>query len=152
HQLIGEPAVLDAGLRERTFVIQASEYVAMVLLHPLLEIFAEQAPGVSLRIDAMDETYDDRLHRNDVDLLIAPMHTVIAHRVQQSPHEGLFADDLVIAVWKDNPSVGDRLTLEDLSSLPHLRHAVRGSDQAGSMLGLELAAHDVVHTVRATTP
>jgi LysR family transcriptional regulator, nod-box dependent transcriptional activator len=151
-RLIGEPADPDAGPRDRTFVIQTSEYVSAVLLRRLLEIISECGPGLRLRIEAMDETYEDRLHRNDIDLLIAPMHPVIAHRVQRFPHEALFSDDLVVGVWRDHPTVGDSLTVDDLSRLPHLQHAVRGADRSGSMLSLELAAHDVVHTVQATTP
>ncbi|WP_460062467.1 LysR family transcriptional regulator [Streptomyces sp. YKOK-I1] len=151
HHLIREPVLPDAGLRDRTFVIQASEYVGMVLLRPLLEVLAERAPGTTLRIETMDDTYEDRLQHNDVDLLIAPMHTIIAHRIRHFPHEGLFPDELVAAVWKDHPTVGDRITKEDLRSLPHLQHAIRSGDQVGSMLAQELAAHDISHTVQATT-
>ncbi len=149
--LIGEPDLPDFGLRDRTFVIQASEYVGVVLLRPLLEVLDERAPGVTLRIEALDDNYEDRLQHDDIDLVIVPMHTALAHRFRQFPHEGLFTDEMVVAVWKDHPSVGDRITKEDLRDLPHLQYAVRRDPHVGSLIAGELAAHDVPYTVRATT-
>ncbi|WP_460073097.1 LysR family transcriptional regulator [Streptomyces sp. YKOK-I1] len=151
-RMLGEATLPDDGLRDRTFVVQASEYVALLLLHPLIEVLGERAPGVRLRIEPLDETSSDRLRRDDIDLVFAPRHTVVAHRLQRFPHEALFTDELVVAVWDKHPDVADRITVDDLSRLPHLQHAVSGPEHANSLLPRELAAHDVEHTVQATTP
>jgi DNA-binding transcriptional LysR family regulator len=152
NRVLGEPELPDHGLGERTFVIQASDYAATVLLQPLLPILAAASSNLTLRIEAIDESFSTRLQRDDVDLLIAPMHSIIAHRAHRFPHETLFTDELVAVVCRDHPSVGEQLTVEQVRELPHLLHSVPGGEALGSFVAQELAARDIVRTIAASAP
>ncbi|QHE73843.1 MULTISPECIES: LysR family transcriptional regulator [Rhodococcus] len=57
---------------QREFTITTNDYVAAVLLRPLLSMLAAEAPHVTLHIEPARDDFAERLRRGDTDLLILP--------------------------------------------------------------------------------
>jgi DNA-binding transcriptional LysR family regulator len=111
-------ASFDPAVDERTFSIIASDYVALVLLKPVLAALPTIAPHVQLHVHAVESEALEQLRTTQADLLIIPSGLLPAQRTVMTRH--LFDDTFVCVVAKDNPDVGDELTLEQFSSLPYL--------------------------------
>jgi DNA-binding transcriptional LysR family regulator len=71
-------------------------------------------------VQVSDPAVDDseRLRRNQVDLLVTPRKAFPHH--QSFRRTFLFSDRLLCAVDRHNEAVGDKLSLEQFSSLPYL--------------------------------
>lgn len=151
EQLTDNNDGLRSGLPGRSFTILSSEYVALVLLRSLLENLHELAPGVRINLEPLPDNFRERLEKDDVDLVIAPVHNRTALGVRHFPHVVVLRDRYVAAVAQGHPQVGAELSLEQFSRLPYLDYVVRRGEHAGSLLTSELDAHDVPHTVHATT-
>lgn len=151
EQLTDNNDQLRSGLPGRTFTILSSEYVALVLLRRLLENLFELAPGVRINLEPLPDNFRERLQKDDVDLVIAPVHNRTAQGVRHLPHVVVLRDRYVAAVAQDHPQVGEELSREQFSRLPYLDYAVRRGEHAGSLLTSELDAQDVPHTVHACT-
>ncbi|WP_205739577.1 LysR family transcriptional regulator [Georgenia sp. SYP-B2076] len=119
----------DPTTDQRTFTISASDYIALVLLRPLLERLNEEAPNVRVNILPINPVgFTDALRRNETDLLILPRELLGAD--VGYPHKTLFADRYLVAVDRDHPEVGDVITVEQFSALPYLAY------RAGALIGL----------------
>lgn len=151
EQLTDNNDSLRSGLSGRSFTILSSEYIALILLRPLLGNLADLAPGIRINLEPLPDDFRDRLHKDDVDLVIVPDHSRTAQGVRQFPHEVVLRDRYVAVVWQGHPQVGDSLTREQFSRLPYLDYVVRRGEHAGSLLSSELDAQDVPYTVHATT-
>ena len=114
--LLGNQREFDPGSSTKQFDVSMSEYAMTVLSEPLTKVFAQQAPGCTLALDPLDVRRDQvetQLMRRD--LLIAPLGFEFPGRTQP-----IFTDELVCLVARDHPRLRDgRLTLEDLSEMPH---------------------------------
>ena len=103
-------------IESRSFTILASDYVAMIVLGPLVKNLTELAPSVSVRFVAPEmAVVGDRLAAAQIDFAVLPEG--IAPGFPSMP---LFEDDWTCAVWCEHPSVGDRLTIDEFRTLPHL--------------------------------
>jgi LysR family transcriptional regulator, nod-box dependent transcriptional activator len=105
----------DPATSQRAFTIAASDYATTVLLDDALRDLSAQAPHVTVVIaplrDRMEEAEDP-----DIDLYILPQAII----PQARPHELLFYDTFTCLVWREHPEVGDRLTLDQFTSLGHV--------------------------------
>jgi DNA-binding transcriptional LysR family regulator len=101
---------------EHVFRINATDYVFSVLAEPLLRRVAAQAPGIRLDFDAIPDNMHESEHGlRNCDALIGPLG--FGFPGSQAP---LFRDRFVCVVDPGNSRLRDgRLTLEDLSALPH---------------------------------
>lgn len=108
----------DPARDTRTFTLAASEYTTLILLHEMIIRLAEEAPGVRLRIEPLDEGHLEKLRSNEIDLLLVPRELLPETVV--FPHRRLLSDRFVLAVAADHPEVGDRLSREQLAALPFL--------------------------------
>jgi DNA-binding transcriptional LysR family regulator len=113
---------LDTGQRfdpltsRHAFRIDATDYAIGVLAEPLLRRLAEVAPAIRLDFDAIpDDMHESEHGLRNCDALIGPLG--FGFPGSQSP---LFRDRFVCVVDPGNPRLaGGRLTLDDLSALPH---------------------------------
>jgi DNA-binding transcriptional LysR family regulator len=106
----------DPATSRHSFRIDATDYAISILAQPLLRRMAMLAPGIQLNFDAIpcDIHASDHGLRN-CDALIGPLG--FGFPGSQAP---LFRDKFVCVVDSGNPRLKDgRLTLEDLSCLPH---------------------------------
>ena len=114
--LLGNQREFDPSSSTRRFAVSMSEYAMTVLAEPLTRKFAEQAPGCTVALDPLDirrDQIETQLMRRD--LVVAPLGFEFPGRTQP-----VFTDELVCLVVRDHPRLRDgRLTLEDLSAMPH---------------------------------
>ena len=139
----------DPSTSQRTFTIAASDYATTVLLDEALRELGAQAPHVTVVIaplrDRMEEAEDP-----DIDLYILPQAII----PQGRPHELLFHDTFTCLVWREHPEVGDRLTLDQFTSLGHVvvsfsEDHKASDDRLVPWVGLERRAEVVVPNFHA---
>jgi DNA-binding transcriptional LysR family regulator len=99
----------------------ASDYVALVLLRPLLARLDAVAPNVRVSVLPISMPFRTMLGRGEADLVLFPIEVDPGMRV--FPHRTLFTDRYVCTVWNQHPQVVDEITLDTLSSLPYLSYA-----------------------------
>jgi DNA-binding transcriptional LysR family regulator len=105
----------DPATDSRIFNVVASEYSAYVLVQPLLQVLAREAPGVSLRVVRSTRGEPEKI-TSDINLGLWPSHR---ESELSSPSEILFRDRWVGAVWSGSTDIGAQMTLQDYMRLPH---------------------------------
>jgi DNA-binding transcriptional LysR family regulator len=105
---------------ERSFSLISSDYVALVLLRPLLARLDTVAPNVRVSMFPITMPFRAMLGRGEVDLVLFPIE--VDPGMEAFPHRTLFSERYVCTVWNQHPDVGDEITLEMLSSLPYLAY------------------------------
>lgn len=118
ESIVNVASTFDPLTDARTFTITASDYVALVLLRPLLERLPAIAPNVQIHVRALLADPMEQVHRNQTDMLILPRELMPSR--MDLPVEPLFTDTFVCVVDASNTDVGDTISLEQFSSLPHL--------------------------------
>lgn len=109
--------MFDPLTSDRQFRLIASDYALGVMTAPLLRILEEQAPGVSVKFEAISFIDPVDLLREDVAIASA------AHGMP-GKHQSLFSDAMTCIVRRDHPRLRDgALTLEDLAELPYVQVA-----------------------------
>ncbi len=106
----------DPGSSTREFKLLISDYTIAVLGDTIARLLAEEAPGARLRfVPNIPETVDDAPQvLVNADLLVLPHGFLLA----ELPHQDLYRDEWVCLVATTNADVGDRLTIEQLETLP----------------------------------
>jgi DNA-binding transcriptional LysR family regulator len=112
------PAVYDPRSHARTFTVAATDYVAYVLIRPLMTRLSAIAPQVTIRVTSphLGELTLSRL-LDEADLVIAPSRFSSATSLAS---EKLFTDHFVGATWRGNAAIGPAPTIEELQRLPYL--------------------------------
>ena len=109
----------------RRFTVSGSDYALAVVVEPLLEVMAREAPGVTVDFDPLPPPASDllvQLMRRD--LLVGPLHIELPGRRQV-----VFSDRFVCIVAADNPRLRDGgLDLADIAALPHAIATFGGGD------------------------
>ena len=118
ESIVNVSSVFDPLTAARTFTITASDYVTLVLLRPLLERLPAIAPNVQIHVRPLLAEYMEQVRRNQTDMLILPRELMPSR--MDLPVEPLFTDTFVCVVDAANVDVGEEITLEQFSSLPHL--------------------------------
>jgi len=84
---------------ERLFRFMASDYMVTVLMTRVLEILADQAPGVRLDMRLPEDSVYQSFERGEIDLMLIPEEFILPGH----PAMLLFEDPHVVVAWKDNP-------------------------------------------------
>jgi len=119
ESVLNARTTFDPLVDRRTFTIIASDYVALVLLRPLMERLQVRAPNVQIHmrpVEGMDGL--DQLSRNNVDLVIAPKELLA--RPLNAPSEPLFRDRFVCVVDGRRRDLADGVTAAEFSRMPYL--------------------------------
>jgi DNA-binding transcriptional LysR family regulator len=93
----------------RTFTLGMSDYSELVLLPPLLARLRKEAPGVNLWVVSADVGIAEKLTRDELDLVVAPMREDEASAGIAS--EVLFEERFVCMMRKGHPLARSKLTL-----------------------------------------
>lgn len=129
----------DPATDARSFSIATTDYVALVLLRPLVEHLAREAPQVRLQVKPLVEEYAEQVRLDQIDLLIMPEE--IAGRHDAWASDALFRDRFVCAAWRDHPDLKRSISLDQLQQLPYLAWRAQGAqsfvDQQLTRLGVE---------------
>lgn len=140
----------DPATSHRTFTVAASDYATTVLLGDVVRELNAHAPHVSLVILALRDRLEE-LDDLDIDLCILPQTIVPPAR----PHELLFRDTFTCLVWRDNTAVGERLTVDQFTTLGHVVVSFAddcttcGDNRLAPQIGLERRTEIVVPNFHA---
>jgi DNA-binding transcriptional LysR family regulator len=122
EDILASHAKFDPASGEQTFRVLATDYSALILIHPLMETLATEAPNVRIYLESRDiAEHADRLQRSEIDLAIVPERF---SRTTTLPAEPLFSDRFVAVAWRGNTEVSDPLTFEQLAQLPYLTYSL----------------------------
>lgn len=127
-----DPAAARAVLRVAT-----GDHPATIIIPALLERVTRLAPGIDLRISAMDKRDAfDRVDRGEVDLLIGSFRNV-PKRIR---HQRLYTDQYVCITRRGTPGL-EAMTLAAYVAVPHVLMTLAADDrgivdEALSRLGL----------------
>lgn len=105
----------DPAQSQRRFTLMMSDYVSAVIMPAVLRRLEHDAPGVEIELLANQDPAA-ALERGSTDFLIIPENFIL----KGHPTEPLFDDDFVCVCWRDNPLVGESLSLEQFLSLSHV--------------------------------
>ena len=137
ERVFASQASFDAAVEEREYTILASDYAVAVFGADLARETARCAPGVRLNFRQTPPTITE----NTGALLSTVDGALMPHGVINGfPTVELFRDQWVFLVSRDNPDVGDELTLDDLARLPWAAYQRTYDAPAArqlSMLGIE---------------
>lgn len=105
----------DPAGSQRQFHIIASDYDISMVARRLTGLLAQEAPRTRLTVTTVTTRHVEGCPETllDCDLLMLP-HGMITG----AAHQDVFRDEWRCIVAEDNPTVGDRLTVEQLESLP----------------------------------
>lgn len=115
HTLTRRPS-FDPATDQRVFTIAAIDSLEYLIVKPLVQRIMKDAPGVSIEIHAVDgEATLGMMRRGELDLTLTP----VEYRWANLSQEILFLDRRVCVVWNGIPDIGERLTEEQLLTMPH---------------------------------
>jgi LysR family transcriptional regulator, nod-box dependent transcriptional activator len=101
---------------KRRFRLMMSDYVSTVLIAPALRRLEREAPGITIELLGNENVPWEVLSRGEIDFLILPQNFVRPDH----PAEVLFEDDYVCVCWRENPLIGDDISIDECLSLGHV--------------------------------
>jgi DNA-binding transcriptional LysR family regulator len=110
----------DPETSQRIFRIVASDYIAAVVLAPLITRLATTAPGIRTEVVLPDATVLRQLENGDVDLLITPEDYIS----QDLPSELLYEESHVMVGCQSNPTLSANLTEAEFFAAGHVTVAI----------------------------
>jgi len=116
-------ADFDPAIEERRFVLHVSDYIATVLLTPLMRLFEAEAPGVSIDMVSLGDSNLARLERGDIDIAIYPARDASP----DYPRETLLHETYSCVVWTGFELHGETLDFDTYLGARHV--AVQFGDQ-----------------------
>jgi DNA-binding transcriptional LysR family regulator len=136
----------NAAVDVRTFTIMCSDYVTFILLRQLIPAIHSEAPRITIKVQSLTADFQQTIERGESDLVIMPIE--FDSDLRRFPHRRLFEDHYVGVVWEGNHEVGDTLTAEEFSQIPHLGNL---PGQLGRLRGVRVAPLGVRSNVEIVT-
>ena len=140
-----QPTGFEPGTATRIFRIAASDYIATVLLAPLLRQLGREGSTVRLDISLPDDSTSIRLARGDFDLLLTPAEFIDP----EHPSQLLFEERHVVVGCRDNPLLAAPLTLDGFSAAGHVGVKIDGRN---TYIERELDRLGIVRRVEVHAP
>jgi DNA-binding transcriptional LysR family regulator len=110
------------------FRVATGDHPATMVLPRLLEVLSRQAPGIDVRISALDKRDAfDRVDRGETDVLIGGFRN-LPKRIRR---HRLYTDAYLCIVRRDHPSLGPdgRLDLDAYVAVPHVLVTLAADDR-----------------------
>jgi DNA-binding transcriptional LysR family regulator len=104
----------------RSFVVSATDYVLCMLGVPFDRLLRQEAPNVKVRFVASSIDDPAALREGGADLAIG----IYGDLPPEVKTRLLLTDRFVVAVRREHPTVGKKLSLEQFARLPHLQIAL----------------------------
>ena len=136
----------DPATSDRTLTIMATDYIAEILLRPLIVACASEAPGICFELVPIVESPVEALQRGRADILIGIDNVVST----EHPSELLYTEDFVIAGWQDNALLAGPMTLEKYGGLGHV--SVRFGQQTASYEGTAARLRAIPRRIEVIAP
>ncbi|HCN45320.1 MAG TPA: nodulation protein NfeD [Pseudomonas sp.] len=108
--------MFDPTASKRHFRLVTSDYLISVLFAQVIQRIHQEAPGITFEMLSPGDNSSELLIRGEVDLMIVPER----YRIDEHPAQLLFEEDHVCVVCRDNPEVGDSLSLEQYLAMGHI--------------------------------
>ncbi len=146
--IVNTSSDFDPKTSQRTFRICISDYLTIVILRPLLQRLASEAPGLSYEFLQPADELAQQIDRGDIDLLLSPMEYLIS----EHPSMVLCEETYVVAGWSGNDLLDCPMSLEQFLAAEHV--AVRiGRINRSSVAESQLRAMDIERktVIQATT-
>jgi len=125
RQVLDAEAAFDPAAARAVFRVATSDHPATVVIPRLLARIRRDAPGIDLRLSALDKRNAfDRIDRAEADLLIGSFRT-LPKRIR---HQRLYTDHYVCIMRRGHP-VLDQLTAETYAAAPHVLMTLASDDR-----------------------
>ena len=122
---VASKASFDPAASDRMFCLAVSDYVTAVLMPHAMQEAAREAPGIRFELVRLDENIEQKLEKGGIDFFVRPS----VHSLRMHPKEPLFEDTHTCVVWRNNSTIGDRISLDQFIKMGHI--AVHfGTDKA----------------------
>jgi len=120
ESLIRQPEVFDPVRSQRRFVMAATDYMDFLLIPPLIERIAKEAPGIDIHVKRTDLPFPEKeLETGELDIVVG--FEAILKPASYLSCRKLFEDRMTCLLRQDHPSVqGDTVSLEDYVGLKHM--------------------------------
>jgi DNA-binding transcriptional LysR family regulator len=121
-------AAFEPAQARAVFRIATSDHPGTLVLPRLVEILAAEAPGIDVRLLALDKRDAfDLVDRGEIDLIIGSFRNV-PKRIRR---QGLYTDGYVCICRLGHPALGANggMTLDDYVSLPHVLVTLAADDR-----------------------
>lgn len=122
RRLIQPIGGFEPAASSRVFRIAASDYIATVLLAPLLKALEQEAAAIRLEISLPTDSTPDRLAKGEFDLLLTPEEFL----EPKHPAELLFEERHVVVACQHNPLLMKPLTNEAFAAAGHVAVQIDG--------------------------
>jgi DNA-binding transcriptional LysR family regulator len=122
---LSQPEAFDPATSQRRFTISTTDYVECILIPPLVQRLAEEAPGLHIDIQILrEEIPEAALANGEIDLLLGfdEYMTIPAYLCRET----WLTEPLAGLMRSDNPQASPMLTLEQTIALPHVFHSPLG--------------------------
>lgn len=144
EQELGREDSFTPATSNRRFVISTTDYVECVLIPPLIRRLQSEAPGVRIEIEILrDRLPEQALANGEVDLVLG------FDEYMQVPGslrtETWLTEPLAGLVAREHPVVTERITLAQLTELPHVFHSPLGTRE--SIVDSWLASQDLKRSI-----
>lgn len=126
RSLIEPDLTFDPTTSKRAFQLSGGDYAGMTILPPLMQILAQEAPGIAIRFRYVEKSVLlELLDRDEVDLGLAVM-TDLPNRFRA---KSVLEETFVCAVRANHPILDAPLTLETFAKIDHLLVTERGDER-----------------------
>ncbi len=134
-QMLEGAQAFEPAKAERRFVIAAPDFLATLILPPILEVLREEAPGIRLSIVPSARRGNAwMLESGELDLALG----AVVEDAAGIRRAVLCTEAFACAVRRDHPVVGEALSLEQYTRIPHLVIAL-GDDERPTWVDEALA-------------
>ena len=133
---VRSPATFDPASDRRAFRLSCSDYSVLMMVGPLVQAVAKEAPGVSVEVLPRLADAGRALANGEIDLVIEPAEIMGAVDLASVR---LWEDRWTCCVWAGNMRVKRRMTLERYLSLGHLVYSMGGAGQPVALPDRHLA-------------
>lgn len=144
EQELGREDSFAPTTSNRRFVISTTDYVECVLIPPLIRRLQAEAPGVRIEIEILrDRLPEQALANGEVDLVLGFDEYMEVPGSLRT--ETWLTEPLAGLVAREHPVVTERITLAQLTELPHVFHSPLGTRE--SIVDTWLASQDLKRSI-----
>ncbi|HVP20913.1 MAG TPA: LysR family transcriptional regulator [Anaerolineaceae bacterium] len=120
ESLIRQPEVFDPARSQRRFVMAATDYMDFLLIPPLIERIAQEAPGIDIHVKRTDLPFPEKeLETGELDIVLG--FEAILKPAGYLTSRKLFDDRMTCLLRRDHPIIqGDKISLDDYITLKHM--------------------------------
>jgi DNA-binding transcriptional LysR family regulator len=126
ESILSSRSRFDPATARRKFTLIASDGIQFLMLPRLLSHLSQHAPGIDLSFRILKGNLALQL-QNEIDIAIGPFDSILESGYRQE----LFHEQFACILRKGHPHVGETLSLEEFTSMPHALVAPKQLNDSG---------------------